>query len=383
MERLVLIGVSHRRGGALALEAWQAFDDERIKAQGFSHFVRIATCNRWDTVLSLPKQMNVDEARHKLSPNGQTIKPYVYVGDAALEQLTRIASSLDSLNPGEDQIMKQVREAHKQAQQQAQLNKRLSFAFEIALRIAKKVRREIDLAPMNSSLFSLARQDIEAFLKPNEAIAVIGSGAMGSLAAQSLSFLGYDVTIVNRTEQRAKQLALKFNCKYQSLETFLAQSHKLRAMVTATPIKDLFNEAELKKLAKLELVVDLGMPRNMNALACQQQGVRVLDVDTLQVAGELRREELSVKLAEADKLIQAELALAFDDWAEKEIGPEIKQLRDWYLATLGDSLAPDDAKTLAHKFAHVPVKGLRAIARAYGVEAAKLFLKECGLSERV
>jgi len=93
-------------------------------------------------------------------------------------------------------------------------------------------------------------------------------------------------------------------------------------------------------------------------------------------------EELSVKLADAERIIQEELALALDDWAEKEIGPSIKELRDWYVETIGESLNPEEATKLAHKFAHVPVKGLRAIAREYGVDAAKLFLEESGLSAK-
>ena len=93
----------------------------------------------------LPEGMTLGEARDRLTLE---VRPYVYAGEAALEQLTRIAASLDSLNPGEDQIMAQVREAFTQSKTDATL----AFAFQTALRIAKKVRTDIDLAPLDTSL---------------------------------------------------------------------------------------------------------------------------------------------------------------------------------------------------------------------------------------
>ena len=58
MNRFALIGVSHRRGGATALESWQAaFNSQHIRELGFEHFVQIATCNRWDTFAVLPNDL--------------------------------------------------------------------------------------------------------------------------------------------------------------------------------------------------------------------------------------------------------------------------------------------------------------------------------------
>lgn len=380
MNRFALIGVSHRRGGAAALETWQAeLSPEVIRAKGFDSFVHIATCNRWDTFLILPEQLTMDEVRERLSPLDQKIRPYAYSGDAALEQLTRIASSLDSLNPGEDQIMKQVREAYLAARTQGTVDKAVAFAFETALKIAKKVRRDIDLAPMNTSLFSLARPEIEALIPKSANVAILGAGSMGTLAAKSLVFLGYKTLIVNRSEDRARQLAKHLHQEYLSLDSFLKEDRSFDLLVCATPIKHLIDSNALKNLPNLKLVVDLGIPRNLDAEAAEALGIKVLDVDRLQLAGQVRREELGQKLAEAEKLILIELELALDDWSEKQIGSGIKQLRDWYLATIGDSLEADAAQKLAHKFAHVPIKGLRAIAREYGPEAAKLFLQESGL----
>ena len=379
VERLVLIGVSHRRGGADALEAWQAaFTPDALSDYGFTEWALLTTCNRWNLVAALPHHLNVAQARDLLTPAGQSIRPYAYVGDGALEQLCRVAASLESLNPGEDQIMAQVREAFAEARARGTTGKLTSFAFNTALRIAKKVRRDIELAPMNTSLFSLARPALEKRLSPGDEVAVLGAGKMGTLAAKSLQDMAVKVTIVNRNAARARQLARHLNVNSMSLEAFLNNPPETHALVCALSVRNIVDKALLEKLPDLKLVVDLGIPRNLKAGAVRP-GTHSLDVDTLQEAGRERRAALTEKLAQAEQVVQEELELALNEWTERQLGPSIKKLREWYLDTIGDTLPQEDAAKLAHKFAHVPIKGLRAVAREHGLDAAKTFLAETGL----
>lgn len=387
MERLALIGVSHRRGGAAALEAWQsAFNPAQLNLYeaGFSEWVPIVTCNRWDVVVALPKTLDVAQARGLLTPPGQLCRPYAYTGDGALEQLTRIAASLDSLNPGEDQIMAQVRSAFSAAQAAGSTGPTTSFAFHTALRIAKKVRREVALAPLNTSLFSLARPDLARALPHGGTVAVLGAGEMGALAAKTLAGQpNVDLLIVNRSAPRARQLARHLGARSSSLEAFLAAPPPVDALVCATPVRALVDSTLVRSLPDLKLIVDLGVPRNVHPEVAHAPYIRVLDVDTLQAAGRTRREALQEKLAQAEELLQRELAGALEAWTERQLGPSIRRLRELYLATtldaLGEGVGSEEAARLAHRFAHVPVKGLRAVARTYGIEAAQMFLAEAGL----
>ena len=384
MERLALIGVSHRRGGAGALEAWQAAFGEdangSLASLGLAEFVPIVTCNRWDVVVALPEGLSADEARARLTPAGVERRPYAYLGDAALEQLTRIASSLDSLNPGEDQIMRQVREAYAAAQRRGTTGAITAYAFDSALRIAKRVRREVALAPMNTSLFSLARPELEQQLRPGERVAVMGAGEMGTLAAKTVAAMEHlELLVVNRSEERARQLARHLGGEYMTLERFLERPPVVAAVVCATPVARLLDERILAELSGLRLAIDMGIPRNVDREAAARRGLRVLDVDSLQLAGARRREELGGRLGEAERIVRDELERALDEWAERQLGPSIRRLREMYLQTIGDSLPREEAKRLAHKFAHVPVKGLRAVARDHGLNAARTFLDEAGL----
>jgi glutamyl-tRNA reductase len=382
VERLALIGVSHRRGGTQAIEAWQRhFAGADPAALGLSDWVIMSTCNRWDVVTTLPETLPVDALRAQLTPAGVQTRPYAFVGEAALEQLTRIAASLDSLNPGEDQIMRQVREAFVQAQQRQQVGTEAAFAFHTALKIARRVRREVALAPVNTSLFSLARPELERYLPHGGTVAVVGAGEMGTQAVKTLAALPqFQVLVVNRSAERAWLLAQHTGVRCAPFAAFLAgQLGTLHALVCATPVEHLVTAGITQQYPELRCIIDLGLPRNVHPEVTRN--IKTLNVDTLQQAGAARRSDMQDKLADAERIIHSELQAAIGEWTEKQLGTAIRQLRERYLATISGSLPADEAAKLAHKFAHIPIKGLRAVAREYGPEAAKLFLTAADLGD--
>jgi glutamyl-tRNA reductase len=128
------------------------------------------------------------------------------------------------------------------------------------------------------------------------------------------------------------------------------------------------------------------------AQAARERGLRVLDIDTLQEAGAQRREALRERLAVAEGLVLEELATAMAAWNERQLAPAIRRLQEWIDHTIettvaercsgaGMELLAEDRERLARRVLHVPVKGLRALAREYGLEATRVFLAEAGLAE--
>jgi glutamyl-tRNA reductase len=125
-------------------------------------------------------------------------------------------------------------------------------------------------------------------------------------------------------------------------------------------------------------VIDLGIPRNVEQ-GRAGQGITVLDVESLHAAADGRREGIARQLAAAEGIVQEEISAAVEEWTQRQLGPAISRLRELYLDTIGETLPPEEARKLAHRFAHVPVKGLRALARTHGHEAVNTFLKEADL----
>lgn len=386
MDGLTLIGVSHRRGGIEALEAWHdAFPTHglgaRLARAGVHAWALLATCNRWDVVLVRPEGVSLERVRTALTPARAQRKPYAYAGEAALEHLARVAASLESLNPGEDQIMRQVRDAYAEARRSGRSDADLAFAFDTALRLAKQVRREVALAPLHTSLFSLARHDVEDALAQGGSAVVLGAGEMGALAARSLhSVPGVSLTVVNRDGARAAALAGELGAAHLSLEAFLAEPVAATVMVSAAPLRGQLTREHLTRVPGLRLVVDLAVPHSIDPTDAPD-GVEVVGVAGLQAAGDARRNALVERLAEAERLLRVGLEEAIGAWNERALAPAIRALVEHYLSLVGDGLPEADAERLARAVAHVPIKGLRAVAREHGLAAANTFLSEVGLAQ--
>ena len=384
MERLALIGVSGRRGGALALEAWTATLAgilERELPLGVLELVSLQTCNRSELILALEDGANLEQIRKQLT--GTEARGYAFLGDAALEHLCRVAASLDSLNPGEDQIMNQVRVAFETARKSGRVGSITSFAFNTALRAAKRVRREVPLAPANTSLFSLARPELEK-LPQKSRVAILGAGEMAALVARSLADSEFEILIVNRNLERAQTLASSVNAKALDLSAFLNGLVQVGAIVCATPAEHIINKTFLETQLNLQILVDLGLPRNVNPNDARVSKIQLIDLSQLQKLGDARRKKLQTHLATAEMIVAEELEVALGEFAERSLGSAITQLRDVYRQTIkrtvGNLLSPEDVTRLAHRFAHIPVKGLRGLARHHGLEMAYSFLNEAGLT---
>ncbi len=218
-------------------------------------------------------------------------------------------------------------------------------------------------------------------------VAVLGAGEMGALAAKSLAAqAGVELIVVNRSVERARQLAKHLGAKSSSLDAFLASPPAVDALVCATPVPGLIDRVLVQRLPRLKLIVDLGLPRNVHNDVLDLPDLCILDIDSLQDAGKLRREALTGRLAEAEGLMQRELEHALETWTERLLGPSIKGLREHYLEVVRETLphaTPQETARLANRLAQVPAQGLRAVARSYGFGAAEAFLLETGLGRAV
>jgi glutamyl-tRNA reductase len=155
----------------------------------------------------------------------------------------------------------------------------------------------------------------------------------------------------------------------------------VHGLVTATSVEDLITEDFLKSQKNLRVIADLGLPRNVVPKIPKQ--TVLIDLEKMQDLGEVRRKHIENCLAKAEVLIQEELDLALGEWAERQLGQAIVQLRLYYHQTLehivGERLEPAELNRLANRFAHIPIKGLRGLAKQHGLHVAESFLKEAGL----
>ena len=202
---------------------------------------------------------------------------------------------------------------------------------------------------------------------------------MGRIAARSLCERPHTTLyLINRSIERAQALAEELDGQAKiallSLDDFWMHPPALDGLVCATSQADLINTSFLKRLPNLRVIVDLGMPRNVALGAAQTQGIKNLDVETLQEAGQRRRQKIEAALLRAEEILLDELEIAINEWIERQLGPSLQALRAHYIEKIGDTLPEQEARQMANRFAHLPMKGLRVLAREHGLHAARTFL---------
>jgi glutamyl-tRNA reductase len=203
-----------RRLGASGSDAFGAAMREIADELGASELAIVSTCNRLEIVYAreeghLPSRADLALVERALAISGDdlTLHFHFFCELEAARHLFRVSSSLDSLVLGEDQILAQVREAHRVAERQGLIGRLLDPLFQAAFRIGKDVRTNTGLGKRPISVTSLALDRLNRrFPDRRAALAIVGAGEMSSLAARGAKELGFQVEwIVNRSRERDRQ----------------------------------------------------------------------------------------------------------------------------------------------------------------------------------
>jgi glutamyl-tRNA reductase len=300
--------------------------------------VCLSTCNRTELYLVGPEA----EARALGSLTRvsglpeEELRAVVYRlhDEAAALHLFRVAAGLDSMVPGEGEILGQVREAYEAGAPGAILDR----LFRQALHAGKKVRAETAIgespASVSSAAAALAQQVFGDLAGCR--VLLVGAGHVAELSARSLAARGASIAFVaNRSAERAGELAGRFGGEAISLEQAVDRLAGVDVLLSATgaPERALTRghvEAALRdRKGRPLFLIDLAVPRNLDPDIHEVDGCFLYDLDDLEsvVAAGLagRRREA----ARAEAIVAAE-AERFREWhASREVVPEIASLRAW------------------------------------------------------
>ena len=240
---------------------------------------------------------------------------YLHRQQDCINHLFRVASSLDSMVPGEDQIIGQVREALEAAVQAATVHTQLYQLFQEALRVGRRVRRMTGIGnnspSMSRACVDLAKESL-GDLSGLRAM-VVGTGDAGGLAAEVLKLSGVkDITVTNRTYQRARELASTLSGRampFQDMHEALRDADLVIAC-TGSPgyvlAADTVRAAMAWRPGRPLFMVDIAVPRDIEPAAGQINNVRLHDMDDLEAVSESGRREKARGFQQAEDLIARE-----------------------------------------------------------------------------
>ena len=413
MERVAVAGLSLHQtdveGLELAKQGLAALEEPAAKALadrlGASEAVLLSTCNRVELVFAREnghaptmEDRGVLAEALGFAPASEIASClFLHTGRSAARHLFRVTASLDSLVLGEDQILAQVRAAFDGARALGLTGRILGLVFEQAIELGKRVRTRTDLSRHPISVVSLGVAHVLEQVSDlaDARIAVIGAGATGAHAARALAAAGRaPVFIVNRSQARARALANEVGARALTLEALRAGSEPVDALVSATSSPGhVLDAATLRVLAartrpgRLLVAADLALPRDLEP--CDDPRLDVIDLEALRARAEENRKKRAAAAAEAELLVEEQVARLFRERAVEEVAGafspiaaeareafelELARLSEGRLARLseGDRAAVERwARAVFGRVAHVPFRTLKRMARGDALPRAE------------
>ncbi|WP_114575873.1 glutamyl-tRNA reductase [Saliphagus sp. LR7] len=236
----------------------------------------------------------------------------VYAGhDASLRHLLRVASGLESVVVGEDQIIGQVRTAYEDARGVGGIGDLLETSVTKAIHVGERARTETAInegvVSLGSAAVSLARR--EAGDLAGATALVVGAGEMARLAAERLAAAGVgELIVANRTLPHAEHVVSELEVPGEAVALPAVGSVAPRAdvVVAATGSPDPVVEPDDLKSGGEAVVVDLGQPRDVRPAAGDLPGVAVYDLDDIESVTENTRSRRVEAAREVEAMIDAE-----------------------------------------------------------------------------
>jgi glutamyl-tRNA reductase len=394
---LVLVGTNHRSAPLPVRERLAAHDhgrdlvDHVLASEPVAEAVGLATCNRCElyVVGADPVAMRAAAVERLADLAGHEpgrLEPMLYAreGAAAAEHLFAVAAGLDSLVPGEAQILAQIRDAYASAFEWGATGPVTNRLFHEALEAGKRVRHETAIGSGGASVASVAAEVAAERLDglAEARVLVVGAGRIAELVVANLTSRGAGpLRVVNRDPDRAASLAARFGGVAVAWEGLGAAVGEADVVVSSTAAPGHVIRAEDLRPGRPRLLIDLAVPRDVDPAAAAVEGVSVVDLDGLESTV---RRTIALRRGETGRAraIVAEQAAGFRDWmAALQVVPAITSLRDhaerirtaelrrmeprWDGMTAADRERLDAlTKGMLNKLLHTPTVRLKQLAAA-------------------
>jgi len=343
---LLCLGLSHRTA-PIELRERLHLSADALKAAlapraGLDEWALLSTCNRLE-VYAVARTPNFDalvaliDSISDIPRSNFVAHLYRHADAEAATHLCRVAAGLDSMILGEPQILGQVTRAYTAASDSGTVGSVLSALFRAAIHAGKRARTETAIGRNPASISSVAVRLAQNVVGDWDTVQVliVGAGEMAELAVASLRARGVQmagVRIVNRAPERAGQLARCWGAHALALDRLpeaLVAADIVIASSGAPGVisSDLVRAAMAQRPDRPLVLIDIAVPRNVDADVSRLPNVHRYDIDDLQshlgkAVTEREREVPRVKS------IIAEEVEAFMRWLrEHEIAPVIAGLR--------------------------------------------------------
>jgi glutamyl-tRNA reductase len=350
MSEVLALGVSHKTAPVevrerLALPEPRAAEflrDLRGTAD-VQEAVAISTCNRTELYVVVGDPVEAESRVLSMLASHAGIRPtelasaiYSYRNCDAARHLYRVTSGLESMVIGEAEVQGQVKRAYDAALARDTAGPLTNHMFKSALKTGKRVRSETGIAERQLSLPSVAVALAKELLGDLEgrSVVIVGTGETSELTARALADSGgQTVFVASRRRDRAISLARRYGGTSVSFDELPVALESADIVVAATASPHLLLEArELAEVMRSRegrpiVLIDLAVPRDIDAACGEIEGVSLYDIDDLQAVIARNRKVRQAEARRAEGIIEEEIQ-QFAGWlGSLEVLPTVAALR--------------------------------------------------------
>jgi len=398
-----VVGLNHRTAPLDLLERL-AIDPERLpkalalllEREHVKECAILSTCNRVEIYAAIDRFHDGGDAVrafltdfHGICSRELADYLYAYYEDRAVQHLFAVTAGIDSMVVGEVQILGQVREAFQAAQAERTAGPVLHALFTQALRVGRRARHETAIGQGLASTLSVSLAVAQGQLGSlaGRSALIVGAGKMARLAAQTLRQAGAaELVVANRTPAHGSALAAEFRGRSVPLEAIdrelatvdlvVASTAAMSPTVTLDAVR---RGLDRRQAGRPLVVLDLGVPRDVEPEVRSLRGVVLADLDALRAVLETEDDGPRREVGRVRELIAEETAEFMSGQRSAKLAPTIRalraraeQVRQHELARAGVRLAGLDpaqreavdqvTRGLVNKLLHDPIVRGKALA---------------------
>jgi glutamyl-tRNA reductase len=278
---------------------------------------------------------------------------FIYEQDGAINHLFNVTCGLNSMVLGETQILGQVRTSFLHGQEMKTTGTVFNQLFKQAITLAKKGHSETDIG---ANAVSISYAAVELAKKifgslQNKHVLIMGAGKMGELAIQNLHSNGVSkVTVINRTFEKAQNLANRFNGIAKTLQELQCALVEADILISSTGAKDfvitkeMMVHVEKMRKGKPLFMVDIAVPRDLDPRLAELENVFLYDIDDLEGIVEANMKERQKAADKIRMMIEVEI-VEFKQWLNMlGVVPVISALRDKAVAIQEETMESIERK---------------------------------------
>ncbi|MDE3236700.1 MAG: glutamyl-tRNA reductase [Bacteroidota bacterium] len=305
---------------------------EKAKDLGIKELFVLSTCNRTEIYGLAPATVLINLLCEQTAGEKDLFQQLCYIkqGDEAIQHIFSVGAGLDSQILGDYEIVGQMKLAVKFAKEKGCIGAFMERLFNTVLQSSKSIKNQTALSGGTVSVAFAAiqylRENVQA-LNTKKTV-VIGIGKIGRNTCKNLvDYIGADFTVMNRTDEKAEELAQELNVAFAPYDNLNEQVEKADIVIVATnsetPI--IYKQQLLNSNAKV--LIDLSIPNNIDPRTSELAHIDLVNVDDLSKINDATLQKRMAEVPKAKTIINEHIG-DFNEWLQtRKHAPVLKAIK--------------------------------------------------------